>query len=265
MKKFLKQFIYYPFIILPLSQCVLAQTGSVKKNHLGFDLGISNYHSKDLMLSPLIQRGNNLNIALLYSHKSEQGRHSADIYFALGDLNTNVSYFTAIGIRAYLSYGYSRKLTTFEWKDAQIPFFIGGLLKSYAIVTGYEDWDSGSWIVAHSFNMTTAAEYTINPRHVLSWQFHFPLLSYIIRPPYAGFDEETSDNFEKPLKLLTKNGKLASISGYFMLGSTITYRYLLSRKFDFVAQYRFEYHRYAEPRSIKFFTNDLSLGFFFKF
>jgi len=94
---------------------------------------------------------------------------------------------------------------------------------------------------------------------------HFPALSYVIRPPYAGFDEESRENRDKPLKVLTTNGEFRAANDYFMVFTRFVYIYRVTRKFDLKAKYQFSYHQYDQPREVKTFSNLFSAGLIFKF
>ncbi|MFQ5729341.1 MAG: hypothetical protein ACE5GN_03165 [Waddliaceae bacterium] len=264
MKKMnVKLLLYLTLIILICDQSMLAQTNLSKKNHLGLTFGLSNYHSKDLMLSPLIYRGNNFEIDLSYLHKRKKSFHTLEISFTIGDINSNVPYHTQTGARAHIWYGYSRQITKFSLKDKTIPIFIGGLLKFFAEGAIPQDFENSTWILVHSLNINLGTQYPINPRHSLYWDLHFPALSYVIRPPYAGFDEEVRENHG--LKNLVTNGEFHAVYDYLMLFTRFVYIYKLTEKFDLKAKYQFSYHQYDQPREVKMFTNLFSAGLTFKF
>ena len=142
MKKVIQKSLLCLTINLLLYQSIFAQQDVSKKNRLGLSIGISNYHSKDLMLSPLIYRGNNFDIDLSYLRKHEKSFHTVELSFAIGDINSIVPYHTQTGARAHIWYGYSRQVTTFSLKDRAIPIFIGGLLKLFADGALEQDYEN---------------------------------------------------------------------------------------------------------------------------
>ena len=265
MKKLTHKLLLCLVLNILICMSTFAQTNLSKKNHLGLSFGISNYHNKDLMLSPLIYRGNNFDIDLSYLRKREKSFHTVELSFTIGDINSSVPFHTQTGLRGDIWYGYSRQITTFSLKDRAIPIFIGGLLKLFIDGAQEQDFDNSTYIGVYSLNINLGIQYTINPRHSLYWDVHFPALSYVIRPPYAGFDEESRENQDKPLKLLTTNGGFRAANDYFMVFTRFVYIYRLSRKFDLKTKYQFSYHQYDQPREVKMFTNLFSAGLIFKF
>lgn len=265
MKKVIQKTLLCLTINLLLYQSIFAQQNISKKNHLGLSIGISNYHSKDLMLSPLIYRGNYFDINLSYLRQQEKSFHTVELSFAIGDINSNISYHTQTGARAHIWYGYSRQITTFSLKDREILIFIGGLLKLFADGALEQDFENYTRIFVYSVNINLGTQYTVNPRHSLYWDVHFPALSYVIRPPYAGFDEKSRENRDKPLKVLTTNGEFRAANDYFMVFTRFVYIYRLTRKFDLKTKYQFSYHQYDQPREVKMFSNLFSAGLILKF
>jgi len=265
MKKVIQKSLLCLTLNVLLCQSIFAQQDVSQKNHLGLSLGISNYHSKDLMLSPLIYRGNNFSIGLTYLHKRKTAFHTVDISFAIGDINSEVSYHTQTGVRGHIWYGYSRQITKFSLKDRAIPIFIGGLLKLFFDSAEEQDFNNNAHIVAYSLNINLGLQYIIKPRHSLHWELHFPVLSYVVRPPYASTDEYTDRNAGNRLKLATTRGEFSATNKYFMLFTRFTYLHSLSAKVDLQAKYQFSHHQYDQPRNVKTFINVFSAGLIFKF
>ena len=217
------------------------------------------------MLSPLIYRGNNFSIGLSYLHERETEFHTVDISFAIGDINSEVPYFTQTGVRVHIWYGYSRQITTLTIKNTVMPIFIGGLLKAFGDSAQEQDFNNNTYIVAYSLNINLGTQYIIEPRHSLHWELHFPVLSYVVRPPYAGTDEYIDRNAENRLKIITTRGEFSATNEYFMLFTRFTYLHSLSAAVDLQAKYQFSYHQYDQPRNVKTFINLFSAGLIFKF
>ncbi|MDN5202546.1 hypothetical protein QQ008_14255 [Fulvivirgaceae bacterium BMA10] len=262
MKKVIKISFFSFVLTLFISLLGFSQTESVNKNHLGIVFGNSNFHSRDQMLSPLNYRGNNFNTTISYTNRRTKGFHTAEVLFSIGDINTNVDHFTMNGIRTHISYGYRRELSTIKLKNTEIPFFIGGIIKSFLNIKISDNEDAFTWMFVNSLNISIGAEYRNSPRHSFLWQFHFPLISYVLRPPYAGSDEFL---VEDPWEFKSSRyGDVAFINKYFMLANILTYQYGLSSRFDLVVKYQFQYHQYDQPRSVKMYVNLVSGGLNFK-
>lgn len=253
-------------VCLLIGHSILAQSGFLEnRKYLGLNLGLSDYHNKDLMLSPLIYRGSNFYFDLFYQLKKEKTLQTLEISSSVGDVNSNIPYHTQIGVRAHLGYGYSRQITTVETKGIPILIFLGGFIKTYADMSFPDNYDNGAMLVAYSMNLHASALSSFDDRHSLLWDLQVPAISYVVRLPYAGFDEEVQENATKPLKLVTKNGQVVSLGDYFMFNTRLNYFYSLSERWSFLVKYQFFYHRFDEPRKTRSFSNNYSVGLVHKF
>ena len=236
---------------------LLAQADSERTLSVG--AGISRTANRDYITSPLIYVGNLPTLQLAYSHRSPANRHLVSLAVATGGLTSAASpLFRAANSRGVLTYGYARRL-------GRSPVFVGALAEALLNYGNYGiNRINISFAAAYTANLLAVAEWPVGRRGRFVAQAHLPLAGYVARNPYAGYDQPSMENFDKPLKLIT-TGRWAFIDQFFSATGQVSYHHQLSNRLGASATYRFGYNRFAQPRTLTMLSHDLLGGLTYHF
>jgi hypothetical protein len=256
---------------LPLTD-VVAQTDSVTKNQkitrnsLQFNIGINSGFLSDKNFSPLqySEFGGLYSLQYERATKNLKNYFDTEVDFSSGKIKTPVSsFFTAKYISANLSITYWRKLK--KSKYPKIDVFIGAQANVNVNYFNWNDLDAFSFLFTYSINAATKIQYQFRPKQQIVFGISIPVLLYLVRPPYNGFDDELQDNFNNHIFKAFINGETASFNKYFSFSWKTKYVYNLSKRLDVVARNMLTYQFVAGVNKMHHFQNQIVFGINLKF
>lgn len=233
-----------------------------KKNQFGVSIGIDRGLLKDLNYSPLNYSEKGNLYRLDYRRGIPHVKFSVQAQYSTGVIQTDAS--------SAFDTDYQKGFLALDfWKNIKQPNSRNSLRwgLGYHFYIYYVDWgnqDAFSFLANHSINGNISVYRKISDRHALEAKLSIPVLSFLVRPPYAGLDEELSTNQDSPVKLIT-DGSLTSLHEMFEYTLDLSYFYKLSNRFLLQTNYSNRYQNVSEIKKIKHLQHQLSIGTTFKF
>jgi len=218
---------------------------------------------KDLNFSPLNYKMDGILFSADHIRTTKKGnilRYHLD--YGQGNLTSSASErFTSGYLIGSAKFDFWKKLNT---QNKNLTILLG---PGYGFDFDYyefENQDAISFLVGHNLNVGGMVKYNLNEKHTLSSSFSLSLLSFVNRPPYAGFDEQLEIEADKPLKLLT-SVETASLNKYISFDWGLNYTYQMTSKLDLNLGYNLKYQRYNDVKQFTQAQNQINLGLTYKF
>ena len=251
------------FIVSTLGTNLTAQ---VNFKTLDVSLGLKNNFLKDRSYSPLNFSGNSLQFEVSTQSQNDKRIKKIGLEFGLGSQTYNADFFKSNRYDVSLYYSYNKSIGKFKNWD----LFVGPKLHGDLMLTEYDDFESATWLTNIGLDFNLKAQKLIGTKSRIDLEFNYPIIAYVSRPPYAGFDSFISENEDNVPKVLLSKGNITS--GFTMIHPSLSFGYRtgLNRKLQLSASYEFEYLHYAptgdvrNPRPITQINNSLHLGIHFK-
>lgn len=251
-----------PFILITALVCAFIQQTHAQ-SELQIQVGANYSNLKDRHFSPLNYSHGGLNFGLTYSRisPSKKSRFYTHIQFLTQDLeHSRFDYLTSNFISGSLDIGYQKRVKHSE----KLSWYLGGGFQSVVNYIDFEDQESFSFLMAHSFNLGSYIEYNLSEKSILGGSIEIPLVSLLVRPPYNGIDEELDKNTERPLHLIT-NGDVVSLDSYRSVQTSVFYRQQLSEKLGIKTTYALVYQQAKADTPFIRFQNQITVGFIYTF
>ncbi|MBI9097534.1 MAG: hypothetical protein JEY91_03600 [Spirochaetaceae bacterium] len=234
---------------------------------------------KDEVSSPLTHWVPAIGINLGYQYESDFNIHKVNLSFAMGEARNSIS--GTVSLSKYLDpesgelieeeyvrdklnmnilidYSYHRKI--FERNSYSI---YPGVAFNYTFNMQLSDYPTVNSYI--TLGPSVIQELKFSQRDNIRFSLSLPLLSYIVRPPFAGVDDELLNMVStNPLKIY-KTGQLMTVNKYFSLDLNVEYRHLFFPWLEGSIAFHSRYSYIAEPRPKREFTFDLMPGINFKF
>ena len=229
---------------------------------LNLTLGFNNGLLKDENFSPLNYSHSGLLYGIEYLKVNNENKFATSVDYYNSILETDVSGnfeadLTIVNFKA--SYQWSIKNI-----NSKLKLHIGGELHASVNYINYNDKDAYSFLAAYSLNLKPSITYNFNNKNSINSSFSFPLIGFLVQPPYNGFDEQLEDNEDKPLKLLT-DGEVTLPNKYFSFNWNVKYMFKIGKKINPFVKYQFNYQQASKSHSFKQVINQVTLGLNYKF
>ncbi len=249
--------------ILLFSQSMYGQKEGVKKE-FGITVGINSGYFKDINFSPLNYRQSGPVFGLNYLRTKDNKTHfGIELTAGINSLNSKVTErFKSDYYIGNLRVEYLKRIST---EDKKLNWHIGGQFLSSNHFVVYEGLNGFTFNFAHSLGIKGMATCQLSPNISIRSSLSLPLLAYVIRPPYNGFDKTTAENGEKPLKLLTREGDFKSLNKYMLLEWKNQFRYKASDRLDLAFNYNLTFQKVNEDTPLTQLQNQFSISTIFKF
>jgi len=237
-----------------------AQTDSYPKNEMNYQLGLNFGLFKDQNFSPL----NYSNIGGLGAIEySRYGKNPNSVFSTSLELNYNeistdaAEIFNSDLFQANIRFSYLKKI---KENNNRLTIFLGPEFQSNNSVVFFNGIASFTYLFAHSLNAKAMATYKLDDSQSLRTKLSVPVVSWLVRPPHAGFNKTTEANQSNPLKLITEEGKFTSINDYVAVDWNLEYVRKLNKKFSLTLGYALNFQRiFAEEKLIRV-NNQLTVG-----
>lgn len=234
---------------------------------------------KDEVTSPLNHWALSMGVILTYEFESDMNIHKVDISFTMGESRNSITgtkylyryvdpdtgdiiedYYTRTkeNMNITLNYTYNRKI--FSGSTYSIwP----GLQFCYTFNMQFSDFPTFNSYI--SIGPSLLQKFCFSDKDEIKASIGIPLLSFVVRPPYAGVDDQVLDMaFSNPLLLYT-TGKLMTVNKYFSVNANIEYRRKFLPWLEGYIGLQTKYTYIAEPRPKWDYTLDLLPGINFTF
>lgn len=255
--------IYLLFIFLFTTHLVIAQSKEAnepeyKQTELTLKIGLNQGYLKDLQISKLHYQQTGLVYGIHFSRRKQKSIFTIRLDYHNIKGKTDASdYFTLTGNHVgNLSIEYLIKL---KKAPAKWNFHIGPQFKTSFSYFNWGGQDSFSFLINHSLGIALQTDYTLSEKHSFYSNLSLPLFNLLVRPPWAGYDDELEANSDKPLKLIT-NGDFTSVNIYRAIDWYFNYRNQFSEHWALNFQYRFQYQLMTGDRQVNFMQNQYTVG-----
>ncbi|MEN0049861.1 MAG: hypothetical protein AAF806_22560 [Bacteroidota bacterium] len=207
-----------------------------------------------------------------YFQVSERNLHRIDLGFGKNRINRNHRAATIINLRPQLTYTFQRKF---------IDWYVGGTMNIGSLLSFP---NSNRWAGNNTISYTIWSSLGISGRyqkpfelknqrfHVVA-DFHFPLLSYLIRPTYglpypSNYLEDGTFDFQRQnlTSALLRSGKIRSLDQFQYLETRLGLStFLTSKQHEIRLSYLFDYFNVNEVKPVRQIRNGLELSGAYKF
>ncbi|MFQ5604603.1 MAG: hypothetical protein ACE5HS_15140 [bacterium] len=262
------------FVILFINVPAFSQPPADHQNAFGLSWGPQDYRSQDLILSPLIYRGNSLLMGeLFYERRTKNGLHR--VGFALSQIDVRAS-----DQFSYFISGEPHETSNSEALTIRLHYLFGKNIfrkdKTEILVGGFLEGDfnyleyhfgpvkNNGTVVAYSLSAWTRGTLKLSPTQSLNIETGFPLVAWVARSTFAISDEERLKAFSDFIHV-TKNGELAVFTDFLDIHARIFYRRFLSSVTQLLLAYQFEYLKSTNFLKAAILRNSFEIGFVYNF
>lgn len=233
-----------------------------KNNEWILRAGINQTLLKDLNYAPISFMGIGKCFNFDYVRKNDdEEMFNISLEFNSNKLNAKASdYFESSEIYGHLEIGYLKSL---EPPSNRFNLYVGGQLRSSLYLATLIVQDAFTFFIHHDLRAKTMATYKLGNRSMLASSLSIPLLAYMGRPPYNGYDDELIEALDN-LSIIFK-GQLATINHYLNLEWGTEYRFQLINNLDLSLAYNLRFHRIYKDLPLRNFENQLKAGFILKY
>jgi len=236
------------------------------KNSLGVSFGLSDFHVRDELVSPLSYRGTGITGCLEYIRQGKKNLHFVELTAYYDFLETTYSRYEAQNGRIGIRYSYLQQISNLNFLKNDLKTYFGGGIYSFLNISDYKEFISNigilttSWYLSHSAELSLLMDYSMGSSSTLFFQVYFPLVSNVSRPSYTSYDVESHkvgiDKLFGEMEPFWKNFTVQLKAGY---------NYFFNNWLNVFAQYSFQYSSYYEPRNIGLYMNNFRAGLHFLF
>lgn len=218
---------------------------------------------KDEIFSPFNYDERGHLSGIQYSRSKNDNVFSVSFDFTEAELRTDVSdlFIVEENMLVNFSLDYLKKIAI---PNNRFILQLGGQYKTAANLVTWDDLNAFTFNFAHSLGMASALTFQLDGHQSLYTNLTIPLVTLLVRPPYAGLDKALVENQNRPLHLLT-NGTLTSVNKYFAFDWSFGYNLQMSNRWVLNLQYRLQYQHVANVHSYTNLQNQFTLGVGFKF
>lgn len=244
-------------VLMLFSFAALAQQKS-----LSIDLGVNQGFFKDQVFSPVNYQIGGTAFGVEYRKvKQSNNIFLAKFSGAISKLNSDYSsYFTTSDFQANLELGYLKNV-----RNKALSLNLGGQLHSYINADFFDGTEAITFFSNHSLEVAAIMNYKLKTKHSFESKLNIPLVAYMVRPQYAGWDKYISDNADKAAKIvLYDRGKFTSLNDFKAINWQAKYIYQLGVKMAVGLSYQFRYYSTDIPDKTTIANNQLSLTTNFK-
>ncbi|MEO0469065.1 MAG: hypothetical protein AAF206_05550 [Bacteroidota bacterium] len=235
-----------------------AQDNPFAGRRIGLQFGWGKTHVQDQVIGPVNLRGGNIAIGLHYQHESKGQRRIAQFQLHNGGIAPDAKVLNTTMYKGSLSYEHLFQVSGTE--DQPFAIWLGPALRTDLQFYDFNGLSSASWKFSHSLDASAMADYRVSDKGLLQGSLSMPMISSVVRPPYAGFDERIDEVQSNVPALLTDRGQLNGFWDNFVIRAGIGYTHGLSDRFLASANWQFEFQSYNQGRNIRSFSNHIQLG-----
>ena len=246
----------------------LADKINSNKNNIGIGFGLTDFHIRDEIASPLIYRGLGYSVSLMYSRVGDNDEHNVELTAYYTRLRPMYAEYHAENFRAGIRYDYLRQVLKTGKLNNVFRIDAGGGLYTFFNISAYreqyypdeimENLDV-AWYLTYSVELSALFQYEIKRSNSFEFQIHFPFVSSISRPAYSYVPgPEGNNDFEL-------FGRISPFWENFIVQFKLAYRHKLSDRLSVFIRYDFQYSSYDQPRDVKMYMNNLQAGTCFIF
>ncbi len=261
--KSIKTIIFICFISITL--CLYGQNGS-KKFVFGISAGLEKSFLKDQAFSPLNYSHFNTSYNVRFVLRKKKYAIPAFIDFSMGNIHTSIDNFTSSFVQGSADIGYLHNIFPEKASNNQAGIYMGMGISSFLQYLDYQEQESFSFFILHGADFKLTYLHAISTNSLIEGHLSAFIAGLLVRPPYAGFDEELEENQSKPLRLIT-NGNFVTLNNAVSLRNRLIFRYSLSDRFTVLCTYVFKYSSISADYSKGYRNaeNIILLGIDFKF
>jgi hypothetical protein len=242
--------------------------------------GFSSHTVRDEMMSPLLYRGTQAPLALLYQFRGKENRHTVLLYYDNTELNSSITQIiNEKSVSHYIKnlnlnfeYSFSTKGVVFE--DLHTTLFLGARLSSILNLRQHyfmQDMNQFSLeqMTGLGLHLLTETAIQQESNNYLRVEVNIPCISYVLLPePY---NAKVSENFsfididpdQNILWQIFKRGDCVSFNKLFEMQADVSYIFFASDHFGFDLQYRLLYYSFAQYQDLfhaRVLNNQFLLG-----
>ncbi|AWW00555.1 hypothetical protein [Arcticibacterium luteifluviistationis] len=233
-----------------------------QESSLSLDLGVNKGYFKDNVFSPVNYRSSGTAFGVEYRKvKQNNDIFLAKFSGAISTLNSDFSsYFITDDYQVNLELGYLKNV-----RNKALSVNVGGQLHSYINADLFDGTEAITFFSNHSLEAAAILNYTFKTKHSFESKLSIPLVAYMVRPQYSGWDKYISDNSDKAAKIiLYDRGKFTSLNDFKAINWQAKYSYQLGPKMAVGLSYQFRYYSTEIPGKTTIANNHLNFTTNFK-
>lgn len=257
--------IYRIFFVLFISSLhILSQDSHLKTNSLSVSIGLSDFHVRDEIASPLTYGNRTLRLGIEYNAKKDLYRHIIELDGYYGLIYIRFPKYETENIRGSLRYSYLHLIHRAKLFSSPLVFYIGGCIHTFLNHSSYREYITTSgiieapWYWSHSLGLSLLTHYQFKENE-FTIHCNYSILSNVSRPAYSYVPGTQTSEPIKPL------GKMEMFWNHQKFRAKLEYIHRLGKLWNISASYNFEYLCYPNPRKIALYMNNVYFGVTIKF
>jgi hypothetical protein len=197
-------------------------------------------------------------------------RHTADLFFSAGSVDSDVQPRDVTQYASFVSYSFLHSVREWNIRNHSLEVYIGAGLSSLFTYTDFIATDKNanykyydqSWYWSHALDFHILGEYQFDERRTLSVQFTTPIVRLVARPENGHeFNEqnmEVTHNFFSAVD----DGKAEFFWENLVIRWEAAYSEQLSKQIGVRCAYSFTYASSDKPLSMGMYWNNFLVGVF---
>ena len=174
------------------------------------------------------------------------------------DRTDNIPHFNSDYLVGTLAINYLKKYSKREQLNS---WYVGGEFKTNNQIVSFDDLEGFTYLFNHSLGIKGRYDWQQGEHLSFSARLAVPIINYLVRPPYNGFNKTTEANEEAPLRLLTQEGKLTSLNNFLELDFLIRTSYQLNERWAINVDGALLYQRHRDIHQFTRLNYQTSIGF----
>ncbi len=230
-------------------QYTSAQFRPYKYHEILVETGLNNIYLQDLNFSPLNYSGLGLLYGIQYKRNRLKGDYFIKANYSHGKLKAAISKATLSKFQnGELQLGGHYRMPI---ANKKYLLKLGAYYAFNLFYVDFEEQNALTFFITHDIRPNVTFTCAIPLNQSLHIDFSFPLLTFMIRPPLTGWDEELEINQSHPLRLISNNAQLASLNHYQAFDLQLGYHYHLSDKFKLGLNYILAYRHWNPVNTLE--------------
>ncbi len=246
-------------VLVSVCPTVATAGGKPRANVLEAQFGARYRVLRDDVYSLLRFGGLEAQVALGYEHRWARHRLGMRGGFALGRMNNEGQHFPSRSSVLDFDLQYLTKVPVGGPAQQRHHIWLGAALASTNWLLYFNDYENLSWTTSQAAALRMEYERRFGERHSLVLRADLPVVAWVGRPPYAGYDGRISEIQDHPVAHLLE-GEIGSLHNFLNPAGSMGYRLSLDKVTEIDLRYTSTYLWTTSRRRVRSLSNGASLA-----
>lgn len=184
--------------------------------------------------------------------------------FNMGRLRTDTKRFPSRASQLDLELHYLVRAKLRRDTRQRHRLWLGAAVTSTNWLLNFNDYQNFTWATSQALSFRAEYQRRFGKRHGVVLGLRYPMIAWVGRPPYAGFDAAASDVQERPLQLL-RDGEVRSVHNFVNPTGQLGYRLTLDKVTEIDIRYEVQYLWVAGQTQVRSLSNTAAMALRLRF